>query len=61
MSWLLVDVVLGILSLTALGLVGLSLYRHGRALARTVGASATVLAGASPDLHGVQTDAARRR
>ena len=61
MSWILVDLALGFFGVVAFGVVGLNTYRHGRALVRTLGASATALAAAAPDLNGVQTEGTRRR
>jgi hypothetical protein len=58
--WILLDIALGVLSITVLGLVGFSLYRHIRTLLRALGASASTLGEASADLSSAQSKAARQ-
>jgi hypothetical protein len=59
--WILVDLAVAVLSIAVLGIVALSLYRHSRALTRTIGGSATTLAEATADLNRLQTEGATRR
>lgn len=53
MLWVLLDIAVAVLSLVVLGMVGVRLYKHVRALLHTFGTSATTLGDSSANLNSL--------